>query len=76
VAGDLREKLDALLGELSPRLRAVFVLRDLEGMETGEIARILGCREITVRRHSMESRDRIRTLLNKRHPGLAPGRQD
>lgn len=71
----LREKLDALLEELSPRLRAVFVLRDIEGLETGEISRILGCREVTVRRHSMEARDRVRTLLRLRFPGLAPGRE-
>ncbi len=72
--GEVRERLDALLGELPPRLRATFVLRDVEGLETAEIARILNCREVTVRRHSMEARERVRTLLNKRFPGLAPNR--
>jgi RNA polymerase sigma-70 factor (ECF subfamily) len=72
----LREKLDELLDELSPRARAVFVLRDVEGLETAEVARILGCRRVTVRRHSMESREKIRTLLNRRFPGLAPVRKN
>lgn len=69
-AGDLSEKITALLEELSPRLRAVFVLRDLQGMETAEIAGVLSCTETTVRRHSAESRARMRVLLNRRHPGL------
>lgn len=60
----------ALLQELSPRLRSVFVLRDLQGMETAEISRILGCAEATVRRHSAEARIRMRRLLEERHPGI------
>ena len=68
----IMEKLDGLLGELSPRLRAVFVLRDVEGVETAEVARILRCRQATVRRHSMEARSRIRALLTRRFPGLVP----
>ena len=60
----------ALLEELSPRLRSVFVLRDLQGMETAEVSRILGCAEATVRRHSAEARIRLRRLLEERHPGI------
>ena len=68
----LRQAIESLLPELPPKVRAVFVLRDVEGLETGEIAAILGCREVTVRRHSMEARERLRTNLNRRFPGLAP----
>jgi len=67
-----REKLDGLLAELSPRLRAVFVLRDVEGLDTCEVASILGCRDVTVRRHSMEAREKLRGLLNRRFPSLSP----
>lgn len=68
--GGLQEAIAALLDSLSPRLREVFVLRDLQGMETSEIARILSCTETTVRRHSSEGRVRIRQLLEQRHPEL------
>ncbi len=74
-AGSLTARLMPLLDELSPRLRSVFVLRDLQGMETAEIARILGCTETTVRRHSADARTRIRILLEQRYPGiLGPSR--
>jgi RNA polymerase sigma-70 factor (ECF subfamily) len=69
-AESLSETMKGLLEELSPRLRSVFVLRDLQGMETAEIARILSCAEATVRRHSAESRIRLRRLLEERHPGI------
>ena len=67
----LRGAIERLLPDLPPKVRAVFVLRDVEGLETGEIAAILGCREVTVRRHSMEARERLRTSLNRRYPGFA-----
>lgn len=69
VAGDLSDKVVKLLQELSPRLRTVFILRDLQGMETAEIALILSRTETTVRRHSADARIRMRRLLEERHPG-------
>ena len=74
-ATELSETITRLLEELSPRLRAVFVLRDLHGMSTSEIAAILSCTETTVRRHSADARHRIRVLLVRRHPGLLDGRR-
>ena len=62
-----------LLERLSPRLRSVFVLRDLQGMETSEIARILSCAEATVRRHSAEARIRLRRLMEEQgRPAVMP----
>jgi RNA polymerase sigma-70 factor (ECF subfamily) len=69
-AGNISDTMMVLLEELPPRLRSVFVLRDLQGMETAEISRILNCAEGTVRRHSAEGRIRIRRLLEERHPGI------
>ena len=68
LAGDLSSNVTKLLQRLSPRLRTVFVLRDLEGMETAEIARILSRTETTVRRHSAEARIRMRRLLEELYP--------
>lgn len=62
-AGLLSRRIAVILDQLSPRLRAVFVLRDLQGMETGEIARILGRNETTIRRHSADARRKVRSLL-------------
>jgi RNA polymerase sigma-70 factor, ECF subfamily len=39
----------AALGELAEREREAIVLRDLEGLSTSEVARILGSKETTVR---------------------------
>jgi RNA polymerase sigma-70 factor (ECF subfamily) len=63
-AGDVRRRLEAALRELTERERAVFVLREIEGLDTHEIARALGITGITVRRHLGLARDRLRTILS------------
>lgn len=60
---DLRRRLESALPLLSDRERAVFVLREVEGLETHEIARALGITGITVRRHLSRARERLRELL-------------
>lgn len=57
---DLRKKLLAGLGCLSPRERTVFVLRDLQEMDTAEIGAILRISQITVRRHCLLARQKLR----------------
>jgi RNA polymerase sigma-70 factor (ECF subfamily) len=66
--GLLRRRLEAGLSSLSERERAVFVLRELEGLETVEVARALGITQITVRRHLGLARDRLRRLLQEKFP--------
>lgn len=60
----LLEHVRRLAAELSPREREVFVLRDLEGMETEDIAEVLGLEAPTVRRHLARARLRLRELLS------------
>lgn len=62
-AADLRRRLEAALETLSDRERAVFVLREIEGLETSEIARALGVTSITIRRHLGLARRRLRRVL-------------
>jgi RNA polymerase sigma-70 factor (ECF subfamily) len=62
-SGELRRALDAALGLLSTRERAVFVLREIEGLETREVARTLGITTITVRRHLALARRRLKRAL-------------
>jgi RNA polymerase sigma-70 factor (ECF subfamily) len=68
---DLARQLMAGLAALSERERAVFVLRELEGLETSDVARALGITSITVRRHLGLARDRLRRLLEdeRKFPG-------
>lgn len=60
---DLRNRLEAALATLSERERAVFVLKELEGLDTVEVAVALGITRITVRRHLSLARARLRKAL-------------
>jgi RNA polymerase sigma-70 factor (ECF subfamily) len=60
----LARRLEAALAGLSERERAVFVLKELEGLETAEVARALGISSITVRRHLGLARDRLQKKLS------------
>lgn len=60
---ELRQALWRAMDDLSERERAVFVLKEMEGLETAEIARSLGVSTITVRRHLGLARRRLRRCL-------------
>jgi RNA polymerase sigma-70 factor (ECF subfamily) len=64
-AGDdgLRRRLEGALSRLSERERAVFILKEIEGLETREIAGALGLTRITVRRHLGLARTRLKLIL-------------
>ena len=59
----LRDLAEKLLGQLTPQDRAVLLLKEREGMETREVARILGCSEMAVRLRLFRARRALRTLL-------------
>src|SRR5260221_2292981 len=60
---ELRKKLLAGLDTLSRQERIVFVLRDLQEIDSVEIARILRLSQVTVRRHCMTARQKLRRRL-------------
>lgn len=62
-----------LAAELGAKQRAVFVLREVEGLETAEIASALGVTESTVRNHLLHARRILRRGLLRDYPGLVPG---
>jgi len=69
---DLRNRLEAALGCLSERERAVFVLCEIEALSTLEVARALGITRITVRRHLGLARRRLQSVLAAENaPGAA-----
>lgn len=66
---EVRAALTDSLGSLSPREREAFVLRDLEGLPTSEVAAAMGVREGSVRSLVTLARRRLRELLGQRLPG-------
>lgn len=61
----LRDLAERLVGQLAPQDRAVLLLKEREGMETGEIARALGCSETAVRLRLFRARRALRKLLGE-----------
>lgn len=72
---ELQRILGRLVEHLSPRQRAAFVLRELEGMETGEVAEMIGCSATTVRNHIFQARKILREKIAALYPELLPGQQ-
>jgi RNA polymerase sigma-70 factor (ECF subfamily) len=65
---DLVKKLVAEIGCLTRQERIVFVLRDLHAMPTDEIGRVLSLSQVTIRRHCMSARGKLRDRLFPRKP--------
>lgn len=70
--GEVREALRVALAGLTEREREAFVLRDLEGAPTREVAAAMSVNEGTVRSLLTLARRRLRSLLSERVPGLVP----
>jgi RNA polymerase sigma-70 factor (ECF subfamily) len=56
---------------LSPKQKAIFVMREMEDLPSAEIAKILGCRESTVRNHLFNARKLMQAQLKQRYPEYA-----
>jgi RNA polymerase sigma-70 factor (ECF subfamily) len=69
---DVQRAFQRLAATLAPRQRAVFVLREIEGLETAEIATTLGVTESTVRNHLLQARRTLRAGLRRDYPALVP----
>ena len=71
--GRLQEAFTRLSAGLAPQQRAVFVLREIEGLSTAEIARVLDVADSTVRNHLMQARRLLREGLARDYPDWVPG---
>jgi RNA polymerase sigma-70 factor (ECF subfamily) len=69
--GEVRRLIRQALESLSPRMRMVFLLRDVEELNTEETARILGITEAAVKTRLLRARLQLRELLA---PALSPSR--
>ena len=56
---------------LSPKQKTIFVMNQMEDLPSAEIAKILGCRESTVRNHLFNARKAMQQQLQKRYPEYA-----
>lgn len=56
-------RIERALESLSPRERAVFVLSELEELDTRQVARALQITSITVRRHLVRARKHLQRIL-------------
>ena len=65
-----KEALEAAMKQLTPLQRAVFTLREVDGMSTEEVASILGMEPGTVRVHLHRGRLRLRALLAEHFKGV------
>ena len=64
VSAEIRRFLDQAAQRLSPALRAVFVLRDIEGLSVRETAESLGISEVAVKTRLLRARLRLREDLS------------
>lgn len=69
-------EVDGIFGELvevlTEKQRAIFVLRELEGLSSAEVAKVVDCKESTVRNHLFNARKVLRAELARRYPEYAP----
>jgi RNA polymerase sigma-70 factor (ECF subfamily) len=56
---------------LTDKQRSVFILREVEDLSCREVAKIVGCRESTVRNHLFNARKVLRRELQRRFPEYA-----
>ena len=65
MSNEAKTHLDQAITSLLPGLRAVFVLRDIQGLSTRETAEVLGISEMAVKTRLSRARLRLREILSE-----------
>jgi RNA polymerase sigma-70 factor (ECF subfamily) len=65
MSAEARQRLDQAIDKLSPNLRVVFVLRDIEGLSTQEVEQVLGLSETAVKTRLSRARLHLRESLSE-----------
>jgi len=68
---EVESVFNAVSNVLSPKQKTIFVMSEMEDLRSSEIAKILGCRESTVRNHLFNARKLMQAQLRKRFPEYA-----
>lgn len=63
-ASEVRQRVRACIDQLPDTYRTVLLLRDIEEMDTDEVARLLGCTSNCVKTRLHRARQALRTLLD------------
>jgi RNA polymerase sigma-70 factor (ECF subfamily) len=69
---ELQKVFLRLSAALPERQRAAFVLRELQGLTTAQVAEVLDVTESTVRNHLLQARKVLREGIRREYPGLVP----
>ncbi len=67
---EIRSKIESCLQNLSPKEKAVFLLRDGDGFSVEETSEILKCSSLSVRTHLSRARKKIRDQFEKLNLGF------
>ena len=65
---EIENVFNAVSAVLSPKQKTIFVMREMDDLSSSEIAKVLGCRESTVRNHLFNARKLMQQQLKKRFP--------
>lgn len=68
---EVEHVFDEVSSVLSPKQKTIFVMNQMEDLPSAEIAKVLGCRESTVRNHLFNARKLMQVQLQKRFPEYA-----
>lgn len=69
-SAQVAELFERVSRDLSGKQKAAFVLREIEGLDSKEVAAILGCGESTVRNHLFNARKALQKKLRREFPGI------
>jgi RNA polymerase sigma-70 factor (ECF subfamily) len=69
---EIRRIFVTLSALLTPRQREAFILREIEGLETAEVAAILRTSASTIRNHILQARRILQAELRRRYPEYCP----
>jgi RNA polymerase sigma-70 factor (ECF subfamily) len=70
-AREVEAIFNELAGDLSEKQRLAFLLREVEGLSSPEVAAILDCQESTVRNHLFNARKILQREVRRRYPEYA-----
>jgi RNA polymerase sigma-70 factor, ECF subfamily len=62
-AGEVREMILKAINQLDPRFRQVIILKELEGLDVSEVAKLLGLPEGTVKSRLFRAREDLKHII-------------
>ena len=68
---EIENVFNEVSANLSPKQKTIFIMNQMEDMPSSEIAKVLGCRESTVRNHLFNARKLMQQQLQIRFPEYA-----